>query len=357
MSFHEKKKTPVRCPKCQEKDTTRRGSRRGQKRYFCNLCRRSFSIDHREKEDLFWIHHIDGTSLRKLADQRGLSIAQTYAHVVAEMESLPNNAFVTKEYCTGYSGILIVDGKFIKVRGHAQKIPFIYGIDYLTHDIVIAQLSKSESGDAFETFFKTLKESGYDLKIAVADDRSSMNAGLKRYFPEAIIQRCQVHYLENIRQALHLRTDETHRHFFNSLKKYVFNEYENDASLDRALFHLRENHCEGDLMRMAIVADIDARREELFAYKNIPDCPPNTNLIELFNSHLNGRLKTIKGFKSFQAAERWLNAYVLRRRTKTFTDCDGKFRQLNGKSSLQGVLKNQASWPEILGISAPKIER
>lgn len=206
-------------------------------------------------------------------------------------------------------------------------------------------------------FFKTLKESGYDLKITVADDRSSMNAGMRRHFPEALIQRCQVHYLENIRQALHTRTDEMHRHFFNALKKYVFDEYENDERLNRALHSLFEKHATQDLLRQAILVDIDIRREELFAYKHIPDCPPNTNLIELFNSHLNGRLKTIKGFKSFKAAERWLNAYVLRRRTKTFTDCDGKFRPLNGKSSLQGVLKNQASWPDILETLAPKTER
>ncbi len=321
------------------------------------MCRHSFSINHREKEEPFWIQHIDGTSLRKLADQRSLSIAQTYARVLAELETLPDNSAVTKEYCGGYLGILIVDGKFVKVQGHAQKIPFIFGIDYLTHDIVIAQLSPSESGDAFETFFKTLKESGYELKIAVADDRSSMNAGLKRYFPEALIQRCQGHYLENMRQGLHTRTDETHRHFFNSLKKHVFDEYENEEKLNEALRYVFQNYATQDPLKQAILIDIDKRRKELFAYKQIPECPPNTNLIELFNSHLNGRLKTIKGFKSFKAAVRWLNAYVLRRRTKAFTDCDGKFKSLNGKSSLQGVLKNQAAWPDILGIQQPKTER
>ncbi|MBD3279439.1 MAG: hypothetical protein GF390_01875 [Candidatus Pacebacteria bacterium] len=62
--------------------------------------------------------------------------------------------------------------------------------------------------------------------------------------------------------------------------------------------------------------------------------PTTTNLIECFNSHLQGRLKTIKGFESFKHADLWLNAYFLRRRTKKFTDCRGKFRNLNGKTSL-----------------------
>ena len=63
--------------------------------------------------------------------------------------------------------------------------------------------------------------------------------------------------------------------------------------------------------------------------------PRTNNLIESFNSHLQGRLKTIKGFESFNHAELWLNAYFLRRRTKKFTDCEGKFKSLNGKSSIE----------------------
>ena len=276
---------------------------------------------------------------------------------MTEFDALPDNTEITKTFCTYSSGILIVDGKFVKVRGHAQKIPFIYGVDYLSHDIPVIQLSTAESGEAFDRFFAKLKDCGYPLKIVVADDRSSMNPALRRYFPEALIQRCQGHYLENVRQILHTRTDETHHHFFNSLKKHVFEEYVDDATLDDALHHVSTKRCNGDLLRHAIVTNIEERRDELFAYKKIPGCPPNTNLIELYNSHLNGRLKTIKGFKSFHAAERWLNAYTLRRRTKNLTDCGPKFKHLNGTSSLEQVLKNQARWPDILGIHAPKTER
>lgn len=327
------------------------------RRFFCNACRQSFSIDHRKKDLPFWIPHVDGISLRKLGDERGLSPTRTYIRVMQEFDRLPNNTLLTKEYCAGYSGILIVDGKFVKVRGHAQKIPFIFGIDYLTHDIPVAQLSISESTDAFDRFFEKLKDVGYPLRIVVADDRSSLEVALKRWYPEAIIQRCQCHYMENIRQILHTRTDETHRHFFNSLKKHVFDEYQDGEKLNAALQHVFEKHAAQNTLRQAILVDIDKRRTELFAYKNIPDCPSNTNLIELYNSHLNGRLKTIKGFKSFQAAERWLNAYIIRRRTKSFTDCAGKFKHLNGKSSLQQVLKNQDSWPGILRKLQPETER
>jgi transposase-like protein len=212
-------------------------------------------------------------------------------------------------------------------------------MDYTSHDIVVAQLSTAESGVAFDAFFAKLKSTGYPLTIVVADDRSAITGALKRYFPEALIQRCQGHYLENIRQVLHLRTDKSQSHFFNSLKKHVFDEYENREKLDEALHHVLTERCDHDPLKQAIVMDISKRREELFAYKKVSGCPPNTNLIELYNSHLNGRLKTIKGFKSFHAAERWLNAYVLRRRTKKLTDCGSVFKHLNGTCSLQNVLK------------------
>ncbi len=55
--------------------------------------------------------------------------------------------------------------------------------------------------------------------------------------------------------------------------------------------------------------------------------------------------------------QRWLNAWIIRRRTKAFTDCGEPFKHLNGFSSLQMSMKKQAKWPEILGVKLPKKER
>ena len=97
-----------------------------------------------------------------------------------------------------------------------------------------------------------------------------------------------------------------------------------------------------------IVRVINERKDDLFAYLHIPNCPNSTNLIELYNSHLQGRLKTIKGFESFASARTWLNAYLIRRRTKPFTDCDEKFKHLNKHACLELTIKKQARWPDSL---------
>lgn len=349
------KKHNPHCPLCKGEKTIKWGSQRGLKRYWCKICRHSFSIDYRAKNEPLWIEHIDGVPLRKLGDERGLSGAQTYARVVAEMDALPDNTWLTKKYCNRFSGILILDGKYIKARGYKQKIPFLYGIDYLTHDPLVGVLAPGESEEAFRKFFRLLKTVGYPLQIVVCDDViSALEPALLHYYPKAKIQLCQNHYLENIRQALNVRTQPNHQHFFNSLKKHVFDEYTDNRRLNRALHHVLTKRAKNDVQRQMIVMDIHRRRKYLFAYIQIPHCPNNTNLNELYNSHLNGRLKTIKGFKSFHAAERWLNAYLIRRRTKPFTDCGEKFKKLNGYCSLQLTLKKQAKWPDILGVKTPK---
>ncbi len=333
----------------------KRGSRGGLKRYFCKACKQSFSVNHKQKEAVWWIPHIDGVPFRKLGDERGVTGTQAYREVFHELEKLPLCVDLTRDLCEYFSGIFVIDGKYVKVRGYKEKIPFIYCIDYETHDVLFGVLAPAEDTTAFLKIFSTLKCLNYPLKIVVADDRSSLPVALKQVFPGIPLQLCQNHYIENIRRNLHLRTDGTHHHFFNSLKKHVFDDYTDDEGLDTALHHVLTNRCEGIFLRESIVMDIHRRRAELFAYALIKNCPDNTNLIELFNSHFNARLKSLKGFKTEAHALLWLNGLLLRRRTKAFTDCSPKFKHLNGKSSLQMSIKKQAEWPEILGINAPKM--
>ncbi|EKD42905.1 MAG: hypothetical protein ACD_72C00535G0001 [uncultured bacterium] len=139
-------------PKCQNyggNKTVKKGSQNGCKRFWCKDCKRSFSVDHRRKELPFWISHVDGIPLRKLADERNLSPARVYQNIKKEMDDLPDSNWLTVNYCNRFCGILVMDGKYVKVKGYKQKIPFIYGIDYLTHDIVIGLLAPSENEEAF----------------------------------------------------------------------------------------------------------------------------------------------------------------------------------------------------------------
>jgi len=281
-----------------------------------------------------------------------------FLRVNTELSLLPKNEEVTKTLCDPrrFSGILVMDGKYVAVKGFDRKIPFLFGIDYLTHDIPFGALYVAEDEVSFSRFFAQLKGLGYDLEIVVADDRAGLKKALAKVFPYARLQLCHNHYLENIRRTLRVRTEERYRHFFNSLKLHVFTEGVDEESVARGLAHVKAHHAKGSVLLEDILRDIRDRSDVLFSYRERLDCPNNTNLIELYNSHLNGRLKTIKGFQSFASALCWLNAWMIRRRTKAFTDCEGKFKGLNGWPSLAWSIKKQARWPDVLAkLGIPRV--
>ena len=303
--------------------------------------------------------HIDGVPFRKLGDENSLSGKQAFLKVRKEINSLPWNWQLTKDVCEPkrFSGILILDGKYVAVKGFDRKIPFLWGLDYVSHDPIHGDMFTAEDEMAFSLYFSRLKDLGYHPRIVVADDRQGLKQALLKVFPFAKLQLCHNHFLENIRQLLKVRTVSTYQHFFNSLKLHVFTEGTDEQKVTDGLRHVMQKHAGKNKTLINILLGINDRRDVLFAYLKVPGCPNNTNLIELYNSHLQARLKSIKGFQSIESARRWLNAYLIRRRTKPLTDCEQKFKHLNKHASLELTIKKQALWPDILtklGVKEPK---
>lgn len=295
---------------------------------------------------------------RKLGDQQELSGKQVFKKVKDEIYQLPWNWQLTKDLCDNnrFCRRLVIDGVYIKVAGFDQSIPFIWGVDYLTHDVPHGDLFRAEDEASFSQFFSKLKEIGYYPDIVVADDRAGLKPAFLKVFPYAKLQLCHVHFVENIRQLLNIRTDDRYHHFFNSLMAHVF-KVKREKQIVRGLMHVYHKRTYGNRMLQNIVTGIKHRERELFNYLQVKNCPNNTNLIELYNSHLKGRLKSIKGFQSFDSANRWLNAYLIRRRTKPLTDCKTKFKKLNGFASLQFTISDSKLWPiQIAGIKLPSQE-
>lgn len=239
-----------------------------------------------------------------------------------------------------------MDGKYIKVRGCTKKIPFIYGIDFLTHDIPAGILAPSENTMAFMKFFSLLKACRYNLQVVICDDTAALEPALRQYYSTAKIQLCHVHFLENLRNYLKVRIEDKYQKFFFELQT-AFGSKVHPLKRDFILRKLNAIYGRRDEKIRYILVDIWRMRNKLFAFNDrIKKCPCTNNIIEAYNSHLNGRLKTIKGFKSFQSAQRFLNAWMIRRRIKSFTDCGEPFKHLNGKCSLEKTLKRNAKLPK-----------
>lgn len=288
------------------------------------------------------LSHLKGASIRTLARRIGKGIDAAYRRLVEELDALPHNNDVTLQYCNPkrFCGFLVADGKYVKVKGYDAKIPFLYGIDYLTHDIPICLLAPSESFLAWKQYFTKLKNTGYELLALVCDDNEAIRMAARAVYPNVIVQLCHVHFLESIRRTLKVRSEATYRAFMEDLETKIFDlPYLGQANLERHIRWRAPRHYD-DPLKIGTLQHIFAYSDLLTGYVKAENlhhdgCPRTTNLIESYNKQLNGRLKTIQGFQSFQSAERWLSAWILQRRLTPFTDCRKKFKHLNGTCSLE----------------------
>jgi len=261
---------------------------------------------------------------------------------------LPHCADITRQYCSRFCGILLVDGKYVRVKGYDRKIPVLYGIDYLTHDIPTYIFSIAENYQTCVSFFSSLKLLNYPLQAIVSDDNQNIYQAARYVYPEVVTQLCHNHYKETIRAALSVRTDVAYLPFMREIE-YLFEKRRSPEEFLHVAGKItyRYGH---DSRCMNVLVDIQRRLPMLTAYMRLKRIPRTTNLIESFNSHLEGRLKTIKGFQSFKHADQWLNAYFIKRRLTKFTSCGKHFWFLNGTTSLQKTMQDPSKITDLLKL-------
>lgn len=325
----------MKCPYCSQTASIRKGVRRGYIKCVCKSCGSWYQLrrKRRNRHGSLLLSHIYGISFRSLGVQYGINPSTAYRRCLRVLESLPHCADVTRTYCSRFCGILLVDGKYIAVKGHDRKIPVLYGVDYLTHDIPHYLFSPAENYQTCVTFFQSLRLANYPLQAVVCDDNINIYQACTQVYPAAVTQLCQNHYKQSLRLGLSVRNDSTYLPFMRDIEGLF------ERRLSRQEFARMAGKIvvkySFDARCGAVMADIQRRLPLLTGYMAAKRIPRTTNLIESFNSHLEGRLKTIKGFESFRHADTWLNAYFLNRRLKPFTDCERRFRYLNGKRSLE----------------------
>ena len=192
-------------------------------------------------------------------------------------------------------------------------------------------LAPSENYQAYLAFFQKVKAINYPLEFLVCDELDSISLACKYFYPKVKVQNCTNHYKEGIRRDLKVRTNDEHNPFMSDIEN-LFN-VQSMKDFNGLGNKLYKKYTTNDIYKN-ILLDIVKKKDVLTIYLQFKRCPATSNLIELFNSHLEARLRPLKGFNSFHTAELWLNAYVVNRRLSKFTDCSKKFKHLNGKCSL-----------------------
>jgi hypothetical protein len=292
--------------------------------------------------------------------------------------------------------VLKIFGKIPKSKKRKKVIRgkvLIWGADYSNHDIPIFEFGDSENGFIFNQYFHKLKLLGYPLASLTIDDKAEIIRALKRHFPNCIIQLCIKHYMAKINRILAIRniiikikskekkieklfTDDdseyipaTRLHSIKTAAK-LFNEisdlqfkyellldfyeivYSILSASDYKIAILRieslEKYFWPKRFKMdfpkeqknvvkKLMADFKESKEFLLNYLKHPHLhiPSTTNLIEGYNSQLELRLSSIRGFESEETAKNYINAWIIKRRFSKFTDCKKNFKHLNGKSPIE----------------------
>jgi len=259
------------------------------------------------------------------------------------LQKLPDNNKFTFNYCNRFSQIFVFDGKYFSVKGYDNGYALLWGIDYFRHDIPVFTLAPSENYHAWAKCFSYFRILNHYPMLVVCDDNANLKLAARNCFPEVKIQTCFNHFKENVRRSLRVRSDTTYKPFMKRVEE-VLSEKLNDEAMDKMLFALYRDY-RTDPVCVQVLTNIHRYKPELLGYRGIPHAPITTNIIEGLNSHLEARLFSLRSFQSLSYAKLWFNGYILKRRFTKFTDCRGKFKNLNGKTGVQMTKKPQLDLP------------
>lgn len=221
-------------------------------------------------------------SYRILEEENGISkkTACTLVNIAAE-KLIHSNELTKILKPQNYSGILLIDGKYVPVketvskenirgfiprsakrRGKTKKgLVAVACIDYLTHDIPIYDVFLSENSFDMRSIFKALKEICYPLKILLCDETMGQIAEVaKEFFPDVIIQFCCTHYSKTIERT-----------FVCSSAKRTYRAIEKQLNfLEESFLIPTRNHDRGKAVRLTnSMADLEHEYGYLWQVKGL----------------------------------------------------------------------------------------
>ena len=336
-----------KCPRClSTENVIKFGYRNKRHRFFCKQCHKHFSVNpHFWDKKAILSDHLDGLSFRKLGSKYKISPMKAWRICEEELKKLPNNNQFTFNYCNRFSNIYVFDGKYFNIADQENDWVLLWGLDYFRHDIPVFTIAPSENYHSWAKYFTYFRILNHYPQLVVCDDNTNLKMAARSSFPSVKIQTCFNHFKENIRRNLRVRSEDTYKEFMGSIEK-IFDSKHNDEDLNKKLFILYQVY-HNDPVCLSVLTNIEKYKSELLGYRNIPQAPITTNLIEGMNGHLESRLFALRSFQSVNYAKLWFNGYILKRRFTKFTDCRGKFRYLNGKTGVEMTKKERIILPPL----------
>lgn len=272
---------------------------------------------------------------------------------------LPNSISIAKKFSPLWSGILVFDGKVIRVFNDTvrrmdrnklsddeirwiHKMRWLCGVDYGTGDLPHYSLGESENMIDLVMYFQTLKSLKYPLRALVCDGNPLIPRAAKFVFGKTIIiQRCTRHFLEDLRRLLPSEDERAEeRKKLEQLILCIKHVIEAD-SLESAQDSLESLRKYSDTfkcrVKQTMLNMLKKAKVELTAHLLNPEMklPHTSNDIENLFKQLMLRLKILGRFYHQDYARNYLNGWALLRRFTPFTDCRKGRKHRNTKTPLE----------------------
>ena len=272
---------------------------------------------------------------------------------------LPDSRWIAKQFCPSWSGILIFDGKVIRVFDALStrlkrsslsedevrwlhKMRWLVGVDFGTGDLPHYDLAQSESRIELVIYFKILKSVGYPLKAVVCDGNADIPRAARFVFgKDVVIQLCTRHFIKGLKRLLPADglSDGTRKRLektISLIQSVIESNTIEEAGKNLQNLKLFSSSFRHPL-KMQCIKLFQRHKQELCAHFLHPELhlPHTSNDAENLIRQLNQRLKILGRFFSRHYAKDYLNAWALLRRFTPFTDCRGTRRYRNVKAPLE----------------------
>ncbi len=268
---------------------------------------------------------------------------------------LPASEWVARRFQPNWSGILVVDGKMVRVFDRLEpklaaessftqrqrtmmhwKV-WLCSIDAGTGDLPHYDLADEETRIDLIVFFQNLKKNGYPLHVLVCDGNEDIpHAARKVFGKEILVQRCTRHFTEGLRRKAReagLEGDARTRELIGRIQGII--EADTLEALETRLRALKRKRFKTPFHR-AIIEEFKTNADILTTHLQHPDLriPHTSNEIENVFKQVEMRLGSLCRFQHWKYAKDYLNAWALLRRFTPFTDCRGDRKCRNGQAPL-----------------------
>lgn len=273
-------------------------------------------------------------------------------HIVTA--AAPTSAMIAKRLSPKWSGILVVDGKYVRVfdrlsmhlnhislargeRRRCNRKVWLCGIDSGTGDLPHYALAEEETMIDLVLFFRQLKKIGYPLRILVCDGNQDIIRAARKVYGDALLhQLCTRHFIEGLKRKARdvgFGDDRSVMTCISEIQHII--EAKDLEEAGKRMSALQRRRFTNSCKRL-LVKDFFTHANPLTTHLQYPteNIPHTSNEIENVFTQVRMRLSSIGRFGNWKSAEDYLKTWALSRRCTPFTDCRGARRYRNGKSPL-----------------------